>query len=75
MGKSYLRCSYINGVIPEGLFAINVDDRRMGTVALPLLTRYCLFVSARRGFFESRGIGAFGLLNIHTTVGLTASKE
>lgn len=35
MGESYLPHLQINGVIPESVFAMNADDRRIGTVALP----------------------------------------
>ena len=36
MGRSYLRYSQINGIIPVGVSAIDADEGRIGIVALPL---------------------------------------
>ncbi|MGY3212677.1 hypothetical protein [Mucilaginibacter sp. HD30] len=36
MGGSYLRYLQINGIVPVGMFAINADNRCIGTVVFPL---------------------------------------
>ena len=82
----------INAIIPEGVFAINADDRRVGTIPLPLFD-LLLFGQALSvaDFLKAAavndeivledqgiicdGIRAFGVIDIHSAVGLAGCKE